>query len=109
MQCAHGIADQVRGGFWQAFSAVSSQDGTEEALLAAFFGALAFFAGALATSGFFTSAETAWGVVAGAESTGWLGGITGALITGTATDCEARIDASTLSRHSISVRVLERL
>lgn len=83
MQCAHGIADQVRGGFWQAFSAVSSQDGTGEALLAAFFGALAFFAGAFATSGFFTaleaSADDALGAAAAVGGAGVAGeGINGA-------------------------------
>lgn len=92
-----------------AWIAASSHDAGAEGFAAGFLGVLAFFAGALATSGFFTSAEAAGGVAAGAKSTGWEGGIAGALITGAATDCEARTDASTFSRHSISVRVLERL
>lgn len=106
---AHGIADQIVLAGRHAFSAASSQEGAGEAFAAGFFGALAFLAGALATSGFCTSAEAAGGVATGAESTGWEGGIAGALITGAAADAEARTDASTLSRHSISVRVLERL
>lgn len=57
-----------------ACSAVSSQLGTGDALLAAFFGALAFFAGALATSGFFTALEaSAADALGAAEAVGGTG------------------------------------
>lgn len=98
---------QVRLPARHACSAASSQVGVVDAFGAGF-AAAAFFGGTLAASGFFTGSEGTTAEVvgvdaaaAGATGSGgaWMTSRTGAL----------RIDASTLSRHSISVRVLERL
>jgi len=110
---AHGTADHVRFAGLQDCSAVSSQVGVEGLLEAAFFGALAFFAGTFAASCFFTGCEasvapeagTAEVVGADATAAGETGR-TGACTT--CTTCAGLIAASTLSRHSISERVLER-
>lgn len=63
---AHGTADHVRFAGLQDCSAVSSQVGVNGLLEAAFFGALAFFAGTFAASCFFTGCEaSATGALAG--------------------------------------------
>lgn len=110
---AHRTADHVRFAGLQDCSAVSSQLGVGGLLEAAFFGTLAFFAGTFAASDFFTgceasvASEAGAAEVVGADATA--AGETGR--TGACNTCTTGtglIAASTLSRHSISERVLER-